>query len=67
VIVRLMRESGSEWTIRSDKAILCTFSQIDAVEAKRFAEAWLTSFAHRIKLEVMDDSEQDKSEKTRST
>lgn len=67
MIVRLIRESEAVWSLRSDRAVLCTFSQLDAVEAKRFAEAWITSFSHRIKLEVEDDPEQDQLEEARST
>jgi hypothetical protein len=53
--VRLVRDSTTTWSIRTDKSVLCTFNNNDAVEAKRFAEAWLTSFAERINLEVPDE------------
>ncbi len=64
--VRLVRQSATTWTLRSDKALLCTFSQADAVEAKRFAASWLTSFSYRIELEYPDecDPKQKELEKT---
>ena len=67
--VVLVKESANKWSIRSDKALLCSFSQLDSNEAIRFAQAWLSSFNLNIKLEYKDElnAEQDEFKKARST
>lgn len=64
--VRLIKESSTTWSIISDKAVLCTFSQLNSTEALRFARSWLSSFSHTIHLEYDNELKQDESQEARS-
>jgi hypothetical protein len=67
--VTLVRLSATSWRLQNDKSLLHDFSVLDANEAKRHAQAWVSSFAHTIILEVPDecDTRHQETEKTGST
>ena len=56
--VRLVKASATVWELLNPKGnILVSFLAADALEAKRFAKSWLTSFSIVVELEVPDECE----------
>jgi hypothetical protein len=54
--VRLIKASSATWELLNDKGnVLVNFTAADALEAKRFAKSWLTSFSIVVELEVPNE------------
>jgi len=51
--LKLERKIGNVWRLKHEKLLLVEFSVLDQIEAVRFAENWLSSFAYLyVDLEV---------------